>query len=109
MSAVLRWLLVGAALCGAAIGASLDEERRASQEMEILEWDLEAEDNGCDNLQTALWTFLTDAGDASAQERVSFILCNFFFNFLTCFFSFISLLNVESGRDLFRYNLMIII
>lgn len=73
MSAVLRWLLVGAALCGAAIGASLlslDDERKASQKMEILEWDLESEDVGCDNLQTALWTFLTDAG-ADAKDRVS--------------------------------------
>jgi hypothetical protein len=81
MSAVLRWLLVGAALCGAAIGASLDEERRASLDMEILEWDLESDDNGCDNLQTALWTFLTDASDASAQQRVSLFTCNNFIQY----------------------------
>jgi hypothetical protein len=74
MSAVLRWLLVGAALCGAAIAASLDQERDASLAMEILEWDLEAEDDGCDNVQKALWTFLTDAGDDSAQQRVRFFV-----------------------------------
>jgi len=89
MSAVLRCLLVGAVVCGAVRGAphlSLDDERRASLELEMLEWDLEAEDDGCDNLQTALWTFLTRTGEQVAQERVSnpiyFFKAALFFKFL---------------------------
>ncbi|XP_059479244.1 angiotensin-converting enzyme-like [Neocloeon triangulifer] len=70
-------LVVGAVVfisAGAAFGASLfslDDERKAAQKLELLDWDLEAEEDGCDNVQTTLWSFLTKPDDdAIAKERV---------------------------------------